>query len=189
MVHPLALGWVLACQLVCTLALTMAKSQLFIGGLWKTANQSVRQIRLVPFAEFFSPTHWYSPWINAVGNIALFAAPVFVAVLVVLCTGAGGRIRQLTAGPGRFHPYAAVAVAAGLASIVIELVQFVFALGYTDIDDVIFNAAGALAGYWLGRTAAGKPGIAAAGVAAVGLVNAVLVVVLVSGMVAVAVTG
>lgn len=33
-------------------------------------------------------------------------------------------------------------------SIIIELTQFIFALGWCEIDDVITNTAGAMMGYW-----------------------------------------
>ncbi|WJY69082.1 VanZ like family protein [Corynebacterium auris] len=94
------------------------------GPLWDASVQALREIRLIPLQEFSQPTVWYGPWLNFLGNVALFV-PV-----------------------GLLARRRAVPVGAGL-SLAIELTQFVTATGYTDIDDLIFNTLGAALGGWL----------------------------------------
>lgn len=106
-------------------AYTVGKAHVQVADLWDTAAQSQREVRLTPFAEFSDPPVWYGPWVNLIGNIALF----FPVGLLV------GSARR------------GILVGAAL-SLAVEVAQFLTASGYSDIDDVMFNAAGAALGGW-----------------------------------------
>lgn len=109
------------------IALTCLKTFYQIGYLWLPENQRVRELRLIPFVRFFNGRGWFAPLFDMVGNIMLFAP--LGALLVVV----GVRV-------GR-------AVWAGFAlSLSVEVIQFVFAVGRTDISDLIFNTLGAFLG-------------------------------------------
>lgn len=108
-------------------ALTMLKSFYRIGYLWDPANQSRRGLSLVPFHEVADAQSVFAPLFGYGGNIAFF---VPVGVLAYVVFGRAGR-----------------AIAFGAAfSLLMETAQYVFALGLTDVDDLITNTLGAALG-------------------------------------------
>lgn len=114
------------------ISLTVGKAWLSVPGLWEA--QHVREVRLFPFATFRGANVWWGPWLNLVGNIGLFVPLGYVA----------------------YRGSVVKAAAWGLAcSLAIEVSQYVWALGFSDTDDLIFNTAGA----WLGAWAASRIGV------------------------------
>lgn len=107
-------------------ALTTLKPFYQIGYLWKPENQRARELRWVPLDEF-SGGSWFSPLFEYAGNTAFFIP--FGMLVFSLC-----RSIKTT-----------VAWGFGL-SLMLEVCQYAFALGRTDIDDLIFNTVGALIG-------------------------------------------
>ena len=105
-------------------ALTTLKPFYQIGYLWKPENQRARELRWVPLDEF-SGGSWFGPLFEYAGNTAFFIP--FGMLVFSLC-----RSVKSTATWGL-----------GL-SLVLEVCQYVFALGRTDIDDLLFNTLGAL---------------------------------------------
>lgn len=108
-------------------ALTMLKQFFRIGSLWDPANQPFTGFNLIPFYELFHADSWFSPVFDYGGNLALFV-PVGLLVYVIF-----GRVRTATLFGGAF-------------SLLIEITQLVFGLGYTDIDDFLMNTLGAFIG-------------------------------------------
>lgn len=110
----------------------------------------VRQrLRLVPFQTIIAQTR-SGGWpflINIVGNVAAF---VPLGILV-------------PAWAQRLRSFGIILLVGLLTSITIELLQWLFTVRVVDIDDVLLNTAGALAGYtlWMYVTAqkaeAGQP--------------------------------
>lgn len=106
-------------------ALTVGKAYVDMPGVWQAEAHQVRQIRLDLMETFRTYRVWWGPWLNLIGNIALFIPVGIVAyrrsilraTLIGLC-----------------------------ASLGIEVAQFVMAAGYSDLDDVAFNTAGAFVG-------------------------------------------
>ncbi|MEX3505573.1 VanZ family protein [Corynebacterium sp. LK2510] len=117
----------LAAYCCVVVALTMLKAFYRIGYLWDPANQSRRGLSLRPFAELIDATSVFAPAFGYGGNIAFF---VPVGVLAYVVFGRAGR---------------AIAFGA-LLSLAMELGQYIFALGLTDIDDLIMNTLGAALG-------------------------------------------
>lgn len=115
------------------MALTLFKDKLTIGGLWSTAaHTNHRSLNLEPLYSWYHATVWYGPWMNTFGNILLFVPLTFLIT---------GLLRRHVD-----HP-ALLAAAIGVAlSFSIEVAQFVFAVGYSDIDDLIFNSLGGAIG-------------------------------------------
>ena len=107
-------------------ALTTLKPFYQIGYLWKPENQRARELRWVPLDEF-SGGRLFGPLFEYAGNTAFFIP--FGMLVFSLC-----RSIKTT-----------VAWGFGL-SLVLEVCQYAFALGRTDIDDLIFNTVGALIG-------------------------------------------
>ena len=98
-------------------ALTTLKPFYQIGYLWKPENQRARELRWVPLDEF-SGGSWFGPLFEYVGNTAFFIP--FGMLVFSLC-----RSIKTTAAWGF-----------GL-SLALEVCQYAFALGRTDIDDLI----------------------------------------------------
>ena len=114
-------------------ALTLFKFTFVIAGLWSTAAHRTRDIRLIPFSELSTAQVWYGPPLNIAGNFALFLP--FGALVCLLLRDRADRMKR-TALTGL-----------GL-SVLIETLQFIFAVGYSDVDDLLLNTAGAAAGAW-----------------------------------------
>lgn len=107
-------------------ALTTLKAFFQIGYLWKPENQRVRELHLVPLDEF-SGNSWFAPLFEYAGNTAFFIP--FGLLVFTLCRSVK------------------VSTAWGFAlSLTLETAQYVFALGRTDVDDLLFNTLGALIG-------------------------------------------
>lgn len=115
-------------------ALTTLKSFFTIGLLWKPENQRVRSLELIPFDNFFTSATWFGPVFNTVGNIALF---VPFGMLTVMLWRSNRR------------PILRTALVGLLFSVLIEVTQFLFSLGRTDVDDLILNTLGAALGAWI----------------------------------------
>lgn len=113
------------------LALTVGKAWVSVPGVWDAQAHQVRQVRLNPFETFQTFLVWWGPWLNLVGNIALFVPVGYVAYAA------------------RVSVVKAVAWGAAL-SLAVETAQYVWALGYSDLDDFLFNVLGA----WLGARGA-----------------------------------
>lgn len=116
------------------LALTLFKSQFVIGDLWDPVAHQQRSLDLQLFNGFVDPPIWYGPWTNSVGNILLFL-PLGALLFALL--------RTVT----RYPILSSVLIGAA-ASLFIEVSQFVFAVGYTDVDDLLFNTVGTGLGAW-----------------------------------------
>lgn len=118
---------------------TLLKARISVPGLWSATTHQRRELRLRPLIDFVEPYVWWGPWFNLIGNIALFVPVGLLLVLVFR-----PRRPVLTAGLVGFA-----------ASLFIEALQFIFAIGYTDVDDLTFNTLGALLGagcaVWLVR--------------------------------------
>ncbi|WP_169332150.1 VanZ family protein [Corynebacterium lubricantis] len=102
---------------------------------WNAEVHLRREIRPIPFIEFVDPNIWYGPLLNVGGNVLMFIPVGFLLVLI-------------------FQPKRPLRTAlfVGLgASAFIEITQYIFALGYTDIDDLIFNTLGAVLGALLAK--------------------------------------
>ncbi|WP_158256122.1 VanZ family protein [Corynebacterium sp. 13CS0277] len=112
-------------------ALTMLKAYYQIGYLWNPAAHHHRGLYLLPFSQLLRAKSIFGPVFDAVGNVALFI-PVGL-LLAMLWQGMPRLLRR-------------VALAGFLGSVSIEVAQYLFALGYSDIDDVILNTVGATVG-------------------------------------------
>lgn len=88
-------------------------------------------MELVPFAQFWTARSWFGPLFDALGNLAFFV-PLGVLLYIVL-----GRRRR---------PILVVVASGAVTSASVEILQYVFALGHSDVTDVLFNTTGALLG-------------------------------------------
>lgn len=125
-------------------SLTLLKSSFSVGGLWNAQAHNRRSVDLVLFNGFFDAPVWYGPIINTVGNLALFVPVGFLAVLL-------WRTFTRPADPDaawRRRGVLRATLAGAALSLGIEVAQFVFARGYTDVDDLLFNTLGAALGGW-----------------------------------------
>lgn len=124
---------------VTVMMLTLMKSQFVIGDLWNPADHQQRSLDLVLFNGFVDAPVWYGPWVNSVGNVLLFL-PV------------GALVQDLLQRSSR-HPVLWAILIGFTASLGIEVAQFVFAVGYSDVDDLLLNTVGAALGaWWAART-------------------------------------
>lgn len=145
-------AWVLT--LAAIFAVTILRSVVDVGGLWDAGAHRQRSLDLTLFDDWFNPTVWYAPLTNTFGNIILFLP---VGMLVVLARDAFAP-RAVRAPSHRAARSVLVAGLVGFGlSFVVELTQFVFALGFSDVDDLLFNTVGALLGGWL-AVVLGRPG-------------------------------
>lgn len=113
--------------LAVVVALTCLKSFYTIGTLWKPENQRVRELRLQPFGIIADASNPFNAAFDILGNVAFFL-PLGMLLAVIF--------RKV---------WPAVVVSAAL-SLAIEVAQYVFSLGRTDVTDLICNTVGALAG-------------------------------------------
>lgn len=109
------------------IALTMLKAFYRIGYLWDPAVHRYRELRLIPFEDLVGAVSWFAPLFGYLGNIAFFV-PFGVLVYMLLID-----VRRTV-------------LVGFLASLAIEIAQYVFALGYSDIDDLLMNTLGAFLG-------------------------------------------
>lgn len=113
---------------------TLGKPFMEIPGVVDGSAHAVRKVNLHLFGGFETASVWYGAWSDLFGNILLFM-PFGAAVYVV-----GRSLRRIRWGLGG-------ALLAGLiASLGIETAQYVFCLGFSDIDDVLYNTVGSVLG-------------------------------------------
>lgn len=119
-------------------SLTMLKAFFMIGLLWQPEKQRVRGLSLVPLNDLWESSSLFTQLFGYGGNFAFF---VPFGVLAYLLVGRIGITTLLGAG----------------FSLLIEVSQFVFQLGFSDIDDFLFHTLGAFTGaviaYWAGPRA------------------------------------
>lgn len=134
--RPLVVFALLAYGFVIAVA-TVVKRYLAIGSLWRPNEVHVRSLELIPFNDFFQGKWIGGALINTIDNIALFIP--FGILVYILLVRRSAAVRR-------------TALVGFAVSLFIELTQFVFALGYTDVDDLILNTFGAFLGALLTRT-------------------------------------
>lgn len=110
--------------------LTLLKGYFVIGHLWRKENHHIRELHLIPFREIWGASTWFGPIFNIVGNMVLFV-PLGILAYMMLRSIRGATLVGF------------------LVSLSIEVLQYAFALGVSDIDDLIWNTCGALFGAWL----------------------------------------
>lgn len=143
------------------LSLTMLKAFYRIGYLWDPAVHRHRELRPVPLEDLLGATGWFLPAFGYLGNIAFFV-PFGVLVSMLLI--------------GARRPLLLTTLVGFAASLTIETAQYVFALGYSDIDDLLMNTLGAFLGAVVARVAGPRWHRVWIGLAlALGVVFAVLV--------------
>ena len=125
--RSMSAGFVIALSVVVIAIVTLGKPFIEIPGLVHGAAHAVRSIDTMLFDGFDSPNYWYAPWTNSLGNIALFM-PLAAGIYV------------------RSKSFIAAVAASIAASMGIEITQYIFALGYSDIDDLFFNTIGGVLG-------------------------------------------
>lgn len=130
------LGLALLFMLGVTFALTLLKHVFVIGHLWHTSAHRHRGIELVPLEDLWNAPSLIGAVLNVAGNVALFLPLGYLLLLL---------------WANQPHPVRRVATAAVALSAAIETAQYIFALGYTDIDDVLYNTLGAVLGAWLAQ--------------------------------------
>lgn len=116
---------------------TVGKPFIDIPGVIDASAHARRSLDLQMFNGFNNPHPWWGPWTNTFGNIALFMP--LGACLVVL----GQNSRRVRFGRG-----GTILLAMAL-SLGIEITQYVFSLGFSDVDDLVFNTLGASLGAFL----------------------------------------
>ena len=116
---------------------TVGKPFIDVPGVVDASAHARRSLDLQMFNGFNNPHPWWGPWTNTFGNIALFMP--LGACLVVL----GQNSRRVRFGRG-----GTILLAMAL-SLGIEVTQYVFSLGFSDVDDLVFNTLGASVGAFL----------------------------------------
>ena len=116
---------------------TVGKPFIDIPGVIDASAHARRSLDLQMFNGFNNPHPWWGPWTNTLGNIALFFP--LGACLVVM----GQHSRHVRFGRG-----GTILLAMAL-SLGIETTQYLFSLGFSDVDDVVFNTLGAALGAFL----------------------------------------
>ena len=120
---------------------------LFKITIFRNTNLAVHNVNLIPFVTITEYYHFilrgnsFMGFLNILGNIIIFMPFGYITALLF---------------PYMRKP-ARILVWAAIISLVIEISQFIFACGATDIDDVILNTLGGLAGYWLYALMSGLP--------------------------------
>lgn len=125
---------------VLLMILTLFKNKLSLGGMWNTEAHQQRSLDLVLFNGFLDPPVWWGPWTNTFGNIGLFMPFGFFLYHIL-------RTRK-----SRF-PIVEVLLFSAFTSLSIEVLQWTFAVGYTDVDDLLFNTIGGVLGAWVASKA------------------------------------
>ena len=116
---------------------TVGKPFIDIPGVVDASAHARRSLDLQMFNGFNNPHPWWGPWTNTFGNIALFM-PLGVCLVVL-----GQNSRRVRFGRG-----GTILLAMAL-SLGIEITQYVFSLGFSDVDDLVFNTLGASLGAFL----------------------------------------
>ncbi len=154
---------------VAILAVTLLKAHVEVGGLWHAAAHQRRDLDLVLFDGWDNPSVWYAPWTNTFGNVALFVPFGLVAAMA----------RDVFSR--RAHPVLLGGLLGFGFSLFIEVTQYVLALGYTDVDDLLMNTLGAVLGAGLAARLNAADRYAAVATLSIGAV--VVVTVMASGLV------
>lgn len=159
------LCWACAVVLAIIAAVTLGKPYLEISGLVDASAHATRDINLRPLGGFERSSLWYAPLINVIGNALLFLPFGITAVAVgrTWAQAASASVRRLSFGvPGAI-------ILGSVLSLGIEAAQYFFAVGYSDIDDVIFNTLGAgLGAMWFVRLGQGSRRLVLGAIAAAG---------------------
>ncbi len=105
--------------------------------LWRAWQEPFESINLTPFVHTIKLYYAYTKWFfvyNLLGNILWFV-PL------------GAMLPTLTTKSGRRRGFWMTSLIGLCCSLSIEILQFVFATGISDVDDLIFNTLGTMAGY------------------------------------------
>ena len=125
---------VTALSLVVVMLATVGKPFMDIPGVVDGSAHAVRQVNTQLFGGFENASVWYGAWTDLIGNIALFM-PLGAAIYV-----AGRDRARIRWGLGG-------AMLIGLVvSLCIESAQYIFALGFSDVDDLLYNTVGSVLG-------------------------------------------
>ncbi|KAB1503893.1 VanZ family protein [Corynebacterium sp. 320] len=133
----------LAAYTAVVLALTMFKAFYQIGYLWNPDNQRQQGISLQLFGEFSRGDSWFAPLFGYVGNIAFFV-PFGMLLYFLLRGHASSQGHASSRGVAR--TIVLTTLIGMCTSAAIEAAQYIFSLGFTDIDDLIMNTFGAALG-------------------------------------------
>lgn len=109
--------------------MTLFKNKVSLAGLWSTEAHNHRSLDLRLFDNWIDPPIWYGPITNLFGNVFLFVPLGFLLIIM-----------------SRRHSLLLTTLAGALISLCIEVAQYVFAVGYSDVDDLLFNTIGAALG-------------------------------------------
>ena len=118
------------------ISLTMLKAFFVIGLLWRPEAQRGRSVEWLPLAEALRGGSWFAPLFDGLGNIAFFVP--FGVLLYVLVDHHRRAVLRVTLGGAAL-------------SLVVEVTQYAFALGHSDVGDLMFNTLGAAVGAWIAR--------------------------------------
>ena len=118
------------------IALTMLKAFYRIGYLWDPANQMRRGLSLSPFDDLINASSWFEPVFEYGGNVAFFVPVGMLAYILFQRTP---------------RPLLVTTLLGACFSLAIETSQYIFALGYSDIDDLLMNTLGAFIGAVLAK--------------------------------------
>lgn len=147
------------CALAVIVLFTLGKPFIEIPGILDASAHHRRSLDLQMFNGFDHPKVWWGPWTNTLGNIALFM-PLGVAVQAWVVRASAKHPGTSRWGRACYWVAAGVAMGVGLlASLAVEAAQYALVLGYSDIDDVVFNTLGAGAGAGVAAACA-SPGAA-----------------------------
>ena len=116
---------------------TVGKPFIDIPGVVDASAHARRSLDLQMFNGFNNPHPWWGPWTNTLGNVFLFMP--LGACLVVM----GQNSRRVRFGRG------GTILLAMMLSLGIEFTQYIFSLGFSDVDDLVFNTLGASLGAFL----------------------------------------
>ena len=116
---------------------TVGKPCIDIPGVVDASAHARRSLDLQMFNGFNNPHPWWGPWTNTLGNVFLFMP--LGACLVVM----GQNSRRVRFGRG------GTILLAMMLSLGIEITQYIFSLGFSDVDDLVFNTLGASLGAFL----------------------------------------
>lgn len=133
------------------IALTMLKAFFRIGYLWFPERQRIRIIEYIPFDMFIWPESWFGTIFETAGNTGFFIPIGLLACIAVTHT----RMRLGKPALPQWAMIRRITLIGFLLSLTIEVSQYIFALGRTDIDDLWANTLGAFIGavmaVWLGK--------------------------------------
>ncbi|RAV33630.1 VanZ family protein [Corynebacterium heidelbergense] len=154
-------------------ALTMLKAFYRIGYLWDPARQHQRGLSLAVLREIREGSSWFAPLFGYVGNVGFF---VPFGVLLFVFIYRRHLAQRSSDQPRPWRWVLAVTLLSAAASVAMETAQYVFSLGFSDIDDVLMNTLGGLLGAVIAKTFGPRAHwVWVYGALAIGVVFAVLV--------------